>query len=181
MSSHDLAVATLSEVRQSEVTPPVVRPPDAAHDFDFLFGRWEIQNQRLRERLNRSDEWDHFDAVADCRPVLGGAGNVENFQTDWGTGFRGMAVRLFDAQAQRWSIYWTGSGTGTFDAPVIGRFKHAVGDFFGPEQHRGTTVLSRYRWSHIEARSATWDQAWSTDEGRSWETNWIMRFTRTGN
>lgn len=176
MPTQSLAVAT-----RSELASAVTVPAADARDFDFLFGRWNVQNQRLRERLSGCDQWDHFDAVAECRPVLGGAGNVENFQTDWRDGFRGMAVRLFDAQTQRWSIYWTGSGAGTFDAPVVGRFEQAVGDFFGPEQHRGSTVLSRYRWSQIEARSATWDQAWSRDEGRSWETNWIMRFTRIGN
>jgi hypothetical protein len=36
----------------------------------------------------------------------------------------------------------------------------------------------RYLWSRIGADSARWEQAYSLDEGNSWETNWIMDFTR---
>jgi hypothetical protein len=38
----------------------------------------------------------------------------------------------------------------------------------------------RFIWSDITGRSARWEQAFSTDGGESWETNWIMRFERTG-
>jgi hypothetical protein len=36
----------------------------------------------------------------------------------------------------------------------------------------------RYRWSDISATTARWEQAFSTDKGETWETNWIMRSTR---
>ena len=62
------------------------------HDFDFLFGRWQVKNRRLRERLAGSTQWDEFDARVECRPVLGGLGNCETFETDWNGGYRGMAL-----------------------------------------------------------------------------------------
>jgi hypothetical protein len=39
-------------------------------------------------------------------------------------------------------------------------------------------VLARFIWSDIAADSAHWQQAFSTDEGASWETNWHMWMTR---
>jgi hypothetical protein len=36
----------------------------------------------------------------------------------------------------------------------------------------------RYRWSNIKPRSYTWEQAFSTDGGKIWETNWITQGTR---
>jgi hypothetical protein len=155
-------------------------PPDGARDFDFLFGRWRVHNRRLRERLAGCDLWDVFRAEAECRPVLGGRGNLEQLSSDWNGGFRGLALRLFDPATRRWSIHWADDRHGTLDAPVVGGFEAGVGVFVGPELHRGATVLSRYRWSEISADGATWDQAWSTDDGASWEANWVMRFERIG-
>ena len=152
--------------------------PAAAHDFDFLFGRWRIHNRRLRRRLEGCEQWDEFEARSECRPLLGGLGNLETYETQWQDGFRGLALRLFEPAAQQWSIHWAGNRSGVLEPAVRGGFVHGVGNFYGPEQHAGRAVLSRYRWSAIETDHATWDQAWSLDDGRHWETNWVMQFRR---
>src|SRR5688572_30358395 len=30
------------------------------HDFDFLAGKWTMDNKRLKTRLKNSDEWEEF-------------------------------------------------------------------------------------------------------------------------
>ena len=36
-----------------------------------------------------------------------------------------------------------------------------------------------YVWEAVTAGSAHWSQAFSYDDGETWETNWTMAFTRT--
>src|SRR5690242_2289256 len=79
---------------------------------------------------------------------------------------------------ERWSIYWTDSGRGVFDPPVVGRFTEGVGVFEGDDRHDGVPVRVRFIWSHDTPRTARWEQAFSADGGATWETNWIMSFTR---
>ena len=152
----------------------------AAHDFDFLFGSWRIANERLKSRLTHCDEWEHFAAYGECRPILGGTGNLDTFRPTWPTweGFEGAALRIFNPTSQQWSIYWADNLSGELQPPVVGGFVAGVGEFFGEDRHEGTPVLVRFRWSAITTDSARWEQAFSTDRGESWETNWIMTFTR---
>jgi hypothetical protein len=152
--------------------------PDPTHDFDFLFGRWTVRNARLRERLVGSTIWDEFDATHECRPMLGGIGNVDEMATDWGGGFIGMSVRLFDLERRRWTIYWAANRTGTLEPPVHGTFTDGVGTFSGADTHAGTPVLARFVWSGITATTAHWEQAFSIDDGQTWEANWRMSFVR---
>lgn len=151
---------------------------DGSRDFDFWFGRWHVANERLKERLVGSTEWERFEATQECRPILGGVGNLDDFQTDWDGGFTGMTLRLFDLARREWSLYWASHRDGVLQPPVVGRFEDGVGTFFGRDVHQGRPVRVRFLWSEITARSALWQQAFSADEGETWETNWIMRMTR---
>lgn len=62
--------------------------------------------------------------------------------------------------------------------PVRGSFTDGVGEFTGTDEQDGTPVLVRHRWSDMTATRARWGQAFSTDSGATWETNWIMSFSR---
>lgn len=158
--------------------PDTQAASDGRHDFDFYYGRWQVHNERLKERLAGCDEWESFSATQRCRPLLGGIGNIDDFATDWSGGFRGMTLRLFDPQTRQWSIYWASDRSGVLEPPVTGRFENGVGRFYGHDQHNGRPVLVRFLWHGIGADRAHWEQAFSTDDGRHWETNWHMLMTR---
>lgn len=148
------------------------------HDFDFLHGSFRVHNERLTARLVGATDWETFEATNTCRAILGGIGNIDEFVTTWRDGFRGATLRLFDLERQQWSIYWASNRTGVLEPPVLGRFENGVGTFFGRDNHEGTPVLVRFLWSDITPTGALWQQAFSTDEGASWETNWRMHFRR---
>ncbi len=151
-----------------------------ARDFDFLFGSWHIANERLKSRLTNAAVWERFEATAENRPILGGMGNIDDFRPTWSgrEGFEGASLRLFNPATEQWSIYWADNMSCALQTPVVGRFIDEVGEFFGDDQHEGKPVLVRFRWSDITADSARWEQAFSENHGETWETNWIMTFTR---
>jgi hypothetical protein len=62
--------------------------------------------------------------------------------------------------------------------PVRGRFANGFGTFLGETRFADKPVRVRLSWSHITPTSARWEQAYSSDEGRTWETNWVMEFRR---
>lgn len=151
---------------------------DGSHDFDFWFGRWHVANERLKKRLANTTEWERFEATQECHPILSGIGNIDDFVTDWSGGFSGMTLRLYDIARREWSLYWASNRTGVLEPPVVGHFENGVGTFFGHDVHEGQPVLVRFLWSQISRNGALWQQAFSADEGKSWETNWIMHMTR---
>ena len=61
--------------------------------------------------------------------------------------------------------------------PMVGRFSGDLGEFFGDEEVDGRPVRCRFYW-YRDAESPRWEQAFSDDDGKTWETNWIMTFTR---
>ena len=79
---------------------------------------------------------------------------------------------------EEWTIYWANSSTGRLEPPVTGRFVDGRGEFSGDDTHEGMPVRVRYVWSEITPSSARWEQAFSVDEGETWETNWIMELAR---
>jgi hypothetical protein len=149
-------------------------------DFDFLHGRWRVRNERLRERLAGSTDWEIFESLVACEPVLGGLGNLETHDSDWNGGYRGLALRLYAPSTRRWSIHWASDRGGELEPPGHGGFDGDVGTFIGDDRHDGRLVRVRFLWTRIDADHARWEQAFSTDNGAHWETNWFMHFTRDG-
>ena len=116
-----------------------------------------------------------------ARPLLDGLGNEDEFRTDHAGGFVGMSFRFFDPERKRWSIYWADSRRpGELDPPVFGTFSGDVGVFEGEDIHRGRPILVRFTWSGVTTPTPRWEQAFSDDGGRAWETNWVMEFTPAG-
>jgi hypothetical protein len=62
--------------------------------------------------------------------------------------------------------------------PVVGMFQDGVGKFYCDDVDEGRPIRVRYIWSHITGNSAHWEQAFSLDEGRTWETNWTSELRR---
>jgi hypothetical protein len=152
-----------------------------ARDFDFWPGRWHVRNRWLRERLAGSDAWEEFDATSTARALLGGLGNEDEFRTDHDGGFVGMSFRFFDPQTGQWSIYWADSRRpGVLDPPVFGSFSGDTGVFEGADTLDGRPILVRFTWSRVTTPTPRWEQAFSEDGGKAWETNWVMEFTRAG-
>ena len=153
---------------------------NGARDFDFWMGSWRVHNRRLRERLVGSDEWEEFEATVVARPMLDGLGNEDEFRTDHDGGFIGMSFRFFDPEAGKWSIYWADSGRpGLLDPPVIGSFVGDTGLFEGEDTFEGRPIRFRFLWTGVTTPTPRWEQAFSDDGGKTWETNWIMECAPT--
>ena len=110
---------------------------------------------------------------------MGGLANMdENIMEREAGRMEGVSLRTYDAHARQWNIYWASSLGGALGAPQVGSFTDGVGEFYNWEAFEGRMILTRYIWSGITQNTCHWEQAFSTDGGKTWETNWIMDFTR---
>lgn len=184
--------ATINSLRDAPARQPTGHAQlanDGSHDFDFFMGRWRIQNKRLVRRLAGCTDWETFEASQYAQSLPGGIGNFDDFVADdWRRGFVGMSLRVFSPVTKKWSIYWLDNNTGGLDGatghltpPVVGEFKNGVGIFIGTDVLDGRPINVEYKWSNITANSARWEQAFSADGGKTWETNWIMELRRVRN
>ncbi|MEP6566735.1 MAG: DUF1579 domain-containing protein, partial [Mesorhizobium sp.] len=155
-------------------------PADGRADFDFFFGRWAVSHRRLRKRLAGDTNWDAFGGTCDTRPILGGLGNFDDNVIDLpGGNYRAATLRTFDPATRQWSIWWIdGRNPLTIDVPMRGTFGDGVGTFLCEDFFEGRPIQVRFLWSRITGDSPRWEQAFSQDGGKTWETNWIMDFAR---
>lgn len=192
LAATSLAAALISSPAGAEACQPANPTCHSAqtitagrHDFDFLVGDWLVENQRLKQRFSGSTEWETFSARQTNRPLPAGIGNYDDFiAPDWKPDFVGMSLRVFNPVSGLWSIYWLDNHTGGLNAqgqlnpPVVGKFTGNTGIFTGDDVIDGRPVRVRFTWQKINANQAHWEQAMSTDQGRSWEINWKMTLTR---
>ena len=149
-------------------------------DFDFLQGRWQVRHRRLLKRLAGCTEWQVFAGTSELRPLLGGAANIDDNTIHLpGGSYRAVTLRAWSPQTGLWSIWWLdGRLPGEIGTPMRGRFEGGVGCFYADETFEGRPIRVRFLWLRTNTPAPRWEQAFSTDGGQTWETNWEMDFSR---
>jgi hypothetical protein len=176
------ALVMLSGVASAETPETAPKPShDGAHDFDFVIGHWKAHLRRLPDRLVGSTRWIEYDGISEHRKLLGSNANLEEFDVRSRDGQRIKAetLRLYNPETRQWSIWLLDFDKGTLSGPpTVGAFEGKHGVLYDRETWKGRPIIVRYQWFDLSARSARMEQAFSADEGQSWETNWICELSR---
>ncbi|HET9431919.1 MAG TPA: hypothetical protein VFO70_12120, partial [Chitinophagaceae bacterium] len=88
----------------------------------------------------------------------------------------GIALRLFNPATRLWSIYWADSRSATLDTPMVGSFQDNIGYFYARDLFQGKPILVKFKWDATNPGRSVWSQAFSADNGKTWEWNWHMNF-----
>ena len=155
-------------------------PPAAPHDFDFLVGHWNVRHRRLTAHFVGSTSWEEFTGTTASTSVLGGTGNVADNVFNRSTGIvRGLGISAMDISSGEWFSWWLNGGSlPSIDPPLRGRFFQGVGTFAGNDTLDGKPIRVRVQWSKITKNAFRWEQAYSADEGNTWEVNTTGDFRR---
>jgi len=60
----------------------------------------------------------------------------------------------------------------------MGSFEDNVGHFFAKDSFDGREILVVFRWDVRDKENPIWSQAFSDDNGQTWEWNWYMYFSK---
>jgi len=171
-----LALLVLACAPAHADAPP---PRDGSHDFDFEIGTWKTHIHRLQHPLTGSTAWVDYDGTSVVRPIWGGKANMVELEVDGPAGhIEGLSLRLYDPASHQWSLNFANSAVGQFGVPTVGEFHNGRGEFYDMEEIGGRAVLVRNVWSGITPTAGHFEQAFSTDGGKTWEVNWIADDTR---
>lgn len=152
---------------------------DGQHDFDFTVGSWKTHITRLQKPLSGSTTWVKMEGTKTERRIWNGRAHLEEIEADGPTGhMQGLTLFLYNPQAHQWSQTFASSKDGALGSPLIGAFKNGRGEFFGQDSFNNRTILVRAVWSDITPDSHKFEQAFSDDGGKTWETNFIAQLTR---
>ena len=149
-------------------------------NFDFLIGKWNVINKRLKERLKNNNEWLEFPAKMETKPFLNGLGLMDEMKSShFGDDFIGFSIRMVNPKTNIWTIYWADTSSPEYylKEQVIEKFKNGIGEFFGKETFNNKEVKLRFIWKKPSVDTAKWEQAYYDEIKNEWETNWTMLFT----
>jgi hypothetical protein len=152
---------------------------DGQHDFDFEIGTWKTHIERRLHPLSGSNTWVQLDGTSVVRKIWQGRANLVELEVDSPSGHvEGLSLRLYNPLAHQWSLNFSNSSGGTLSVPTIGEFRDGRGEFFDQEEFNGRTINVRGVWSDITPSSCRFEQSFSADGGKTWETNWIATDSR---
>lgn len=148
---------------------------DGQHDFDWELGTWRTSVQVLADPLSDTeDEWLQFDGTSVVKPLMDGRANVVELRISGPAGqISGLNLRLYEPATQRWSSTFANLRDGMLTPSVFGAFTNGVGTFYGDDQLDGRPIRVRFTVERQGPSRARFEQAFSDDDGATWETNWI--------
>jgi hypothetical protein len=161
------------------VPQQAVAQRDGQHDFDFSIGNWKTHIKRRLHPLTGSTTWMEYEGTSIVRKIWNGRASLGETEADGPAGhIEALSLRLYNPQAHQWDLSYANGTGGTLSVPTVGEFKNGVGEFFDSETFNGRSILVRQVWSDISPNSCHFEQAFSSDGGKTWEVNWIAKDTR---
>ena len=120
-----------------------------------------------------------MEGVTVVTSIWGGLANLAEFKADGPAGsIELLSLRWYNPGTRQWSLDFATPGSGTLGIPNVGEFRDGRGDFYSLEQVKDRTVLIRFSIWATGPDTAQSEQAFSTDGGKTWEINWINRYSR---
>lgn len=170
---------TQQDASQPDTAARSTEPRDGSRDFDWEIGKWKTVLKRRLRPLTGSDEWVDYEGTTDVHSLWGGRANMVELDVTGATGrIEAASWRLYNPEARQWSLNFSNARTGTLSPPTIGEFRNGRGEFYSSETLDGRAILVRFIISDITPDSAHFEQSFSDDGGKTWETNWIADDTR---
>lgn len=152
---------------------------DGQHDFDFDFGTWKTHSSRLLHPLSGSTTWADLDGITVVRKVWDGRANLAEYKADGASNHvELLSLRYYNPNAHQWGLVFATPNVGTLSVPCIGEFRNGRGDFYDQEEFNGKYILVRFSIWKITDDTAQSEQAFSDDGGKTWEVNWVNKYTR---
>ena len=166
-----LALSAISAGAAFGQNPP--QPPpcssEQAKQFDFWVGTWDLEwTDAKGNKLKGTNT---------INKILGGCVIEENFSTGGSQPYLGKSHSLYDVKSGLWKQTWVDSGGAYID--LTGEFKDGrmILRREGTDQ-KGNKALFRMIFSNIQKDSFLWDWESSSDEGKTWTTNWKINYKR---
>ena len=152
---------------------------DGAHDFDFEFGTWKTHVRRLLHPLSGATQWAEYDGTSIVHRFLDGRANLVELSVAGPAGkIEGLSLRLYNPQARQWTLNFANIAAGVLNVPTVGGFHDGRGEFYDQETLDGRAIFVRFVIACATRDECRFEQAFSADGGRTWETNWIATDTR---
>jgi hypothetical protein len=149
------------------------------HDFDFEIGKWKTVLKVLKSPLSGSSTWIEYEGTTNVIAVCDGRSNLVELKAKGSAGeITGVSLRLFNPKTNQWSLNFANIKDGNLAIPSIGSFENGRGEFFNEDTFNGMKILVRFVISAITPNSCHFEQAFSNDNGKTWEINWIADDTR---
>ena len=182
MTGHRISEVQIPKLSFDTTGRIVISPSlsSSKHDFDFLIGTHIIRQRILKDRLTHSKDWREYEGTSITTALLDGNVNQEIYQliNSNRNSYEGMALRLFNPQTKLWNIYWIQTDMGTLnDPPEVGYFENKIGFFFSQGMLNEKKIITVFKWDAREESRPIWSQAFSEDNGNTWEWNWYMYYS----
>ncbi|WP_447761035.1 nuclear transport factor 2 family protein [Sphingopyxis panaciterrae] len=174
-----LLIAAASVPAMGQTKPaesPSVVAHDAQHDFDFEIGTWATEVRVLRNPLSgQPPVWAEYRGTSVVRGLMDGRANSVELAVAGPAGkIEGISLRLYDPGTGRWSLNFASMRDGALTPPVTGGFgADGRGVFTGGDTLGERPIRVRFVITQVSADEARFEQAFSADEGATWEVNWV--------
>jgi hypothetical protein len=154
-------------------------PQSGQQDFDWEIGTWDTQLKRLRQPLSGKTEWLDYAGTSVIKPLMDKRANVVELDVRGAAGqITGVSLRLYQPASGQWTLNFANLANGLLTDPMVGAFHQGQGTFYGQDTVDGRMVFVRFLIIPVSKDQWRFEQAYSADGGKNWETNWIAIDTR---